>query len=49
MTDNWASEISEGKIFRFGKNWTGFLSTMEDERIIEAEQSLMRMLRVENL
>ena len=49
MKENWISEISQGKRFRFGKNWTGFLSTLDDDRIIEAEQSLKRMLCVENL
>ena len=37
------------KRFEFGKNWKGFLSTLNSERIQTAEQSLLDMLRVEDL
>jgi 2-polyprenyl-3-methyl-5-hydroxy-6-metoxy-1,4-benzoquinol methylase len=35
--------------FAFGENWTRFLSTVNDERIDEAEASLKTMLEVERL
>jgi 2-polyprenyl-3-methyl-5-hydroxy-6-metoxy-1,4-benzoquinol methylase len=35
--------------FGFGKNWTNFLSGLDETRIIEAERSLKEMLEVENL
>src|SRR5437667_12503302 len=35
--------------FQFGKNWTRFLSVLDDERIAEAERSLVEMLEVTDL
>ncbi len=35
--------------FEFGKNWSRFLSLLDDERIAEAEESLKKMLGVESL
>jgi len=35
--------------FEFGKNWQRFLSVLNEERISEAEKSLMRMLEINNL
>jgi 2-polyprenyl-3-methyl-5-hydroxy-6-metoxy-1,4-benzoquinol methylase len=35
--------------FEFGKNWSSFLSTVNEERIAVAESSLKRALRVEDL
>src|SRR5437588_10603074 len=35
--------------FPFGKNWTRFLSLLDEERIVEAERSLTEMLEVSNL
>jgi 2-polyprenyl-3-methyl-5-hydroxy-6-metoxy-1,4-benzoquinol methylase len=35
--------------FRFGENWRRFLSTLDEERIAEAELSLRLMLEVETL
>ncbi len=43
------SEIKKGQRFEFGKNWRSFLSTLTDERIRIAEQSLSDMLEVDNL
>lgn len=43
------SEIKSGDRFGFGKNWTDFLSVLNDERIQVAEDSLKRMLGVESL
>ncbi len=35
--------------FEFGRNWQGFLSVLDDQRIQEAEKSLTRMLGVPSL
>jgi 2-polyprenyl-3-methyl-5-hydroxy-6-metoxy-1,4-benzoquinol methylase len=35
--------------FAFGKNWQRFLKVLNDERILEAENSLRNMLQVEDL
>jgi 2-polyprenyl-6-hydroxyphenyl methylase/3-demethylubiquinone-9 3-methyltransferase len=42
-------EVKKGERFQFGKNWDIFLSTLNPERIIQAEQSLKSMLEVETL
>jgi len=42
-------EIERGQRFGFGKNWTDFLSVLNDDRILEAERSLCRFLGVDNL
>jgi len=42
-------EIEAGARFRFGANWARFLSTLDDERIAEAEKSLREMLGVKGL
>src|SRR5438270_3479135 len=42
------AETSETR-FAFGKNWQRFLKVLNDERIIEAENSLRNMLQVEDL
>lgn len=42
-------EIQMGARFKFGANWTRFLSTLDDERIAEAESSLREMLGVASL
>jgi 2-polyprenyl-3-methyl-5-hydroxy-6-metoxy-1,4-benzoquinol methylase len=44
-----ASEVKSGERFEFGKNWSRFLTLLDDNRIREAEESLKRMLEVENL
>lgn len=44
-----ASEVSSGERFEFGKNWTRFLALLNEKRIVEAENSLKRMLGVESL
>jgi 2-polyprenyl-6-hydroxyphenyl methylase/3-demethylubiquinone-9 3-methyltransferase len=44
-----AVEIARGERFEFGKNWSRFLSTLTDERIAEAEESLRTMLEVRDL
>ena len=42
-------EISNGSRFKFGANWTRFLSVLNDERIATAEASLKLMLDVDDL
>src|SRR5438552_2198085 len=37
------------KVFKFGDNWTRFLSVLNEERIEEAEKSLCEMLAVSDL
>ena len=44
-----AAEVSRGERFQFGKNWSRFLSTLNDQRIAEAEQAIGRMLDVSDL
>ena len=44
-----AVDIEKGDRFAFGKNWSRFLSVVDDERIFEAEQSLYEMLAMETL
>jgi len=44
-----AADIEQGKRFGFGKNWSAFLQVVNDDRILEAEQSLRSFLGVENL
>ena len=44
-----AEQVRRGDRFEFGKNWKQFLSTLDDERIAEAERSLKSMLSVETL
>ena len=49
MKNRHAEEVSQGERFQFGANWKAFLSTLNDERILEAEQSLKDMLGVDDL
>lgn len=44
-----ANEVSQGERFEFGKNWSAFLSTLDDERIAKAEESLREMLETDTL
>jgi len=44
-----SEEVDDGKRFEFGKNWSRFLSVLNEERIIAAERSLRRKLDCENL
>ena len=43
------AEIERGDRFEFGENWKRFLSTLDDARIKEAENSLMKMLDLDDL
>ncbi len=42
-------EVLQGERFEFGRNWSNFLRLLNDERILQAEDSLRKMLEVENL
>ncbi|MEO7660637.1 MAG: class I SAM-dependent methyltransferase, partial [Pyrinomonadaceae bacterium] len=42
-------EVARGERFEFGKNWTAFLSILDDERIANAEDSLKEMLECSDL
>lgn len=44
-----AKEISQGERFEFGKNWSAFLATLDEQRITKAEESLKEMLEAGNL
>lgn len=44
-----ASEVRQGERFEFGKNWRRFLSSLSDDRISFAEQSLRKFLGAERL
>lgn len=46
---NQSKEVLSGERFDFGRNWSAFLSLLNDERIYEAETSLKTMLGVESL
>lgn len=43
------SEVQSGERFEFGKNWSAFLSFLDDERIAKAEESLKEMLECDSL
>jgi len=44
-----ALEIARGERFEFGKNWSRFLDLLNEERILQAETSLRKMLAVDDL
>ncbi len=46
---NFETEVRLGERFEFGKNWQSFLSTLTDERIEIAKDSLIEMLQIESL
>jgi 2-polyprenyl-6-hydroxyphenyl methylase/3-demethylubiquinone-9 3-methyltransferase len=47
--NSYKKDVGEGNRFEFGKNWQRFLSVLNEERISEAEKSLMQMLEIDNL
>jgi 2-polyprenyl-6-hydroxyphenyl methylase/3-demethylubiquinone-9 3-methyltransferase len=49
VSENHSAEVKHGKRFEFGANWKRFLTTLNDERIQQAEQSLQVMLKTDNL
>jgi len=42
-------EVSRGDRFEFGKNWSRFLATLDDQRIAEAERAIAEMLELHDL
>src|SRR5690349_12852157 len=49
MVDAQRVEVLRGERFKFGANWALFLKTFSEERLKAAEQSLCRMLDINNL
>lgn len=49
IADQHGREVAAGDRFEFGRNWSAFLSVLDDERIAKAEESLKEMLEVESL
>lgn len=49
ITSGYAAEIEQGERFEFGKNWTSFLSVLDEDRIQQAVDSLKQMLEVDDL
>lgn len=49
MSSQHTEEIEAGSRFAFGKNWSRFLTELNDDRIRQAEQSLCDMLKVKDL
>lgn len=47
--NNHSAGIKRGYRFEFGRNWTRFLTVLNEERINEAERSLKTMLDVESM
>src|SRR5262245_38204404 len=47
--DAYYNEVSQGKRFKFGRNWTRFLRVLNEERITIAEKSLKSMLKANSL
>lgn len=47
MDLGYPQEIISGGRFQFGKNWQRFLSILNEERIVEAENSILKMLDLE--
>ena len=43
------AELAASERFKFGENWARFLSVLDEERILQAEASLRRILGVETL
>ena len=44
-----SQQVAQGERFEFGKNWSGFLSVLNDDRISQARLSLQEMLQTESL
>jgi 2-polyprenyl-6-hydroxyphenyl methylase/3-demethylubiquinone-9 3-methyltransferase len=44
-----AVEVAKGERFEFGENWRRFLKLLDERRIANAEQSLRKMLEVDDL
>ena len=44
-----AAEVAQGRRFEFGRNWSRFLGSLNDDRIAKAEESLRARLEVPDL
>jgi SAM-dependent methyltransferase len=42
-------EVKSGERFAFGKNWRNYLANLDEERIKEAEKSILTLLKLDNL
>jgi 2-polyprenyl-3-methyl-5-hydroxy-6-metoxy-1,4-benzoquinol methylase len=49
LTRAHAREVDAGERFQFGKNWSEFLKSLDEERIVLAEESLKQMLNAPSL
>lgn len=49
LPENHQQQVAVGDRFKFGENWSRFLQVLDDERIAEAEKSLLSMLNIESL
>lgn len=49
LTIEYAHEVDSGNRFEFGRNWSEFLKSLNEERIGRAEESLNQMLGLESL
>ncbi|NJL53840.1 methyltransferase domain-containing protein [bacterium] len=43
------TQVQQGERFKFGENWKRFLSTVDEDRIVEAEKSLQEALKIDTL
>lgn len=48
-TTTFEQQVAAGERFEFGRNWSRFLSVLNDDRVLEAESSLRQMLNVPSL
>jgi ribosomal protein L11 methylase PrmA len=48
LTAEHAQEVDSGERFQFGRNWSKFLKSINEERIGRAEESLKQMLNAES-
>jgi 2-polyprenyl-6-hydroxyphenyl methylase/3-demethylubiquinone-9 3-methyltransferase len=49
MSQQHSAEVASGQRFEFGKNWAAFLTHLNEDRIAEAERSLLEMLEESGL
>ena len=47
--DDRKTEVTQGERFEFAKNWSEFLSILDEDRIVDVEQSLKEMLEIGDL
>ena len=47
--NDFQQEMDAGERFAFGENWSRFLSVLDDDRIVQATDSLKNMLEVDDL